>query len=187
MNRSIKFSLAILLLLTYTASAIDIGQSQQFSVNSTNAGIVTGTSSGSAASFNTAPINTIQTVTEEGGGTTYMQLSSSSLSQAAVSVGLYGDYGYEQNAVAIGTQSQSSLPGYFSLGTQNQSLGAVFTQNTTNNGGFGATVAAQNFIGTGGQIISTPYGVNVSFVAVGVDSTTGVLVNRSLSINRSGL
>ncbi|MBN2591779.1 MAG: hypothetical protein JXA96_18070 [Sedimentisphaerales bacterium] len=187
MYRSVTFSLAILLLLTFTASANDIGQSQQFAVNSINIGSVTGASSGSVASFNTAPINTVQTLLEDGGGTTYMQVSSSSLSQAAVTVGMYGDYGFEQNAVTAGTQNQSSLPGYFSLGTQNQSLGAVFSQNTINNGAFGATIGTQNFIGSGGQVITTPYGVNVSFVAVGVDSTAGVLVNRSLTINRAGL
>lgn len=186
MYKRFTFSLAILLLLTFTVRASDIGQTQQFTIDSTNTGVVTGTSAGAVASFNTAPINTVQTVSENGGGTTYMQISSTSLSQAAVSVGVFGDYGFVQNATAAGSQNQSSLPGYFSLGTQNQSLGAVFNQNAINIGGFGATVAAQNFIGSGGQIITTPYGVNVNFVAVGVDSLAGLIVNRSLTINRSG-
>jgi hypothetical protein len=186
MYRRLTFSIAILLLLTVTASALDIGQTQQFAINSNNNGVVSGTGASSVASFNIAPVNINQTFSEDGGATTYMQLSSSSLSQAAVSVGLYGDYGFEQNAVAIGSQTQTSS-GIFSLGTQTQSLGAVFAQNTINNGSYGSTVAAQNFIGSGGQVITTPYGVNVNFVAVGVDSTSGVLVNRSLTINRSGL
>ncbi len=187
MYRSVTFSIAILLLLTFTASAIDIGQSQQFTVNSVNIGAVTSDSAGSVASFNAAPINTTQTLLEDGTGTTYMQVSSSSLSQAAVTVGMFGDYGFEQNAVAAGTQTQTSLPGYFSLGTQTQSLGAVFSQNTINNGAYGATIGTQNFIGSGGQVITSPYGVNVNFVAVGVDSIAGVIVNRSLTINRTGL
>ncbi len=187
MYRSITFSIAILLLLTFTVSATDIGQSQQFAVNSINIGAVTGSSSGSVASFNTAPINTVQMLLEDNAGTTFMQVSSTSLSQAAVTVGLFGDYGYEQNAVAAGTQTQTSLPGYFALGTQTQSLGAVFSQNTINNGAYGATIGTQNFIGSGGQVIASPYGVNVNFVAVGVDSTAGILVNRSLTINRTGL
>jgi hypothetical protein len=187
MYRSVTFSIAILLLLTFTTSANDIGQSQQFAVNSINIGTVTGKSTGSVASFNTAPVNIVQTLLEDGAGTTFMQVSSSSLSQAAVTVGLFGDYGFEQNAAVAGTQNQSSLPGYFSLGTQNQNLGAVFSQNTINNGAYGATIGTQNFIGSGGQVIASPYGVNVNFVAVGVDSTAGVLVNRSLTINRAGL
>lgn len=187
MYKNLTLSLAILLLLTFTTYAGDIGQQQQFTINSTNVGIVSGTSAGAVASFNTAPVNTIQTLTEDGGGATYMQVSSSSLTQAAVSVGVFGDYGFEQNAVAVGTQNQSSLPGYFSLGAQNQSIGAAFSQNTIANGAYGATIVAQNFIGSGGQVIATPYGVNVNFIAVGVDSAAGVLVNRSLSINRSGL
>lgn len=186
MYKSFMFSLAILLLITFTTCANDIGQTQQFVINSSNAGVVSGTSAGAVASFNVAPVSTSQTLSENGGGTNYMQMSSSSLSQAAVTVGVFGDYGFEQNALVVGNQNQSSLPGYFSLGTQNQSLGAAFTQNTINNGIYGATIATQNFIGTGGQVITTPYGANVSFVAVGVDSIAGVLVNRSLTINRSG-
>ena len=187
MYRSITFSIAILLLLTFTIRANDIGQTQQFAVNTINVGAVTGTSNGSVASFNIAPINTVQTISEDGAGATYMQVSSTSLSQAAVTVGLFGDYGFEQNAVAAGTQSQASLSGYTSLGTQSQSLGAVFSQNTIQNGSYGATIGTQNFIGSGGQVITSPYGANVNFVAVGVDSAAGVLVNRSLTINRTGL
>ena len=186
MYKQITFSLVFLLLLASVTYA-DIDQTQQFTIGSTNTGIVSGTSGGAVASFNSAPVTTVQEVTENGSGTTYLQISNSSLLQTAVTVGLFGDYGFEQNAVAAGTQNQSSLPGYFSLGTQNQSLGAAFSQNTLANGAYGSTVSTQNFIGTGGQVITTPYGVNVNFVAVGVDSTAGVLVNRSLTINRSGL
>jgi hypothetical protein len=186
MNKELKLSLAFLLLLT-SANYADIDQAQQFTIGSTNNGVVSGTSAGAVASFNSAPVATVQTVSESGGGTTYMQISNSSLLQTAVTVGLYGDYGFEQNAVAVGTQNQSSLPGYFSLGTQSQNLGAAFSQNTINNGAYGSTIATQNFIGTGGQVIASPYGVNVNFVAVGIDSMAGILVNRSLTIHRSGL
>ena len=186
MYKQVTFSLVFLLLLASGAYA-EIDQSQQFVIGSSNNGVVSGTSGGAVASFNSAPVTTIQTVSEDGSGTTYMQISNSSLLQSAVTVGLFGDYGFEQNAVAAGTQNQNSLPGYFSLGLQNQSLGAAFTQNTLANGLYGSTVSAQNFIGTGGQIITNPYGVNVNFVALGVDSNAGVIVNRSLSINRSGL
>jgi hypothetical protein len=186
MYKNFMLSLATLLLLAFTAYADEIDQAQQFTIDSTNVGVVSGTSTGTVASFNTAPVNTFQSVSGDGDGTTYMQVSSSSLSQAAVTVGMYGDYGFEQNAVVNGTQNQSSLPGFFSLGTQSQSLGAALTQNTLTNGSYGATVAVQDFIGTGGQIITTPYGVNVNFVTVGVDSVAGALVNRSLTINRSG-
>ena len=186
MYKEITLSLVFLLLLA-SGTYADIDQAQQFVVGSTNTGIVSGTSGGAVASFNSAPVTTVQTVTENGSGTTYLQVSNTSLLQTAVTVGLFGDYGFEQNAIAAGTQTQSSLPGYFSLGTQNQSLGAAFSQNTLANGAYGSTIATQNFIGTGGQVITTPYGVNVNFVAIGVDSNAGVLVNRSLSINRSGL
>jgi hypothetical protein len=186
MYKRVTFSLVFLLLLTAVTFA-EIDQAQQFTIGSTNLGIVSGASGGAVASFNTAPVTTVQAVTEKGGGTTYLQVSNSSLLQTAVTVGLFGDYGFEQNAVAAGTQNQSSLPGYFSLGTQSQSLGAAFSQNTLANGAYGSTVATQNFIGTGGQVITSPYGVNVNFVAVGVDSAAGIIVNRSLTINRSGL
>ena len=186
MYKLFTLSLAVLLLLTFATFASDIDQAQQFTIGSTNVGVVSGTSAGAVASFNSAPVTTIQTVAEEGGGTTYIQLSNTSLLQTAVTVGMYGDYGFEQNAAAAGTQKQFSLPGYSSLGMQTQSLGAAFSQNTLANGIYGSTVATQNFIGTGGQVISTPYGVNVNFVAVGIDSLAGVIVNRTLTINRSG-
>ena len=179
-------SLVILLLLTSAIYAADIDQTQQFTIGSVNNGIVSGGSGGALASFNSAPVTTVQTVSENDSGTTYMQISNSSLLQTAVTVGLFGDYGFEQNAVAVGTQNQSSLPGSFPIGTQSQSLGAAFSQNTISNGAYGSTIATQNFIGTGGQIITSPNGVNVNFVVVGVDAMAGVLVNKSLTINRSG-
>lgn len=186
MYKNAILSLAILLLMTFTALAGDIGQEQQFTITSTNVGLVSGTSAGAVASFNTAPVTTLQSINENGGGTTYMQISNATLLQAAVTVGVYGDYGFEQNAVVNGNQSQSSLPGLLSLGIQSQSLGAAFSQNAIKTGSYGATVAIQDFIGTGGQIIITPYGVNANFVSIGVDSAAGVLVNRSLTINRAG-
>ncbi len=186
MYKGFALSLALLLLLS-SATLADINQAQEFIIDSTSVGVLTGTSSGSVVSFKATPITTFQMVTDGDGGTTYMQVSNSSLVQTAVTAGLYGDYGFVQNAVAAGNQSQSSLPGYFSLGTQNQSLGVVFSQNTISNGAFGSTIATQSFIGSGGQIINTPYGVSANFVAVGVNSLGGVLVNRTLTINRQGL
>ena len=182
------FALLIALLLLLTCSALaDINQAQGFSIDSSTVGALSGASTGSVVNFNATPINTFQMVTDGNGGTRYMQVSNSTLLQAAVTTGLYGDYGFAQNAVATGTQNQSSLPGYFSLGIQNQTLGAAFSQNTIANGAFGSTIAIQNFIGSGGQIITTPYGVSANFVAVGVDSAAGVIVNRSLTIHRLGI
>ena len=186
MYKGFALLLALLLLLS-SATLADINQAQQFTIDSTRVGLLTGTSSGSVVSFNATPITTYQMVSDGDGGTTYLQVSNSSLVQAAVTAGLYGDYGFVQNAAVEGNQTQSSLPGYFSLGIQNQNLGAVFTQNTIANGAFGSTIATQSFIGSGGQIIDTPYGVSANFVAVGIDSIGGVLVNRTLTINRLGL
>ena len=182
------FALLIALVLLLPCSALaDINQAQGFNIDSSTVGVLSGTSTGSVVNFNATPITTFQMVTDGNGGTKYMQVSNSTLLQTAVTAGLYGDYGFAQNAVVTGTQNQSSLPGYFSLGTQSQSLGAAFTQNTIANGAFGSTIAIQNFIGSGGQIITSPYGVSANFVAVGIDSIGGVLVNRTLTINRLGL
>jgi hypothetical protein len=186
MYKGFALPLALLLLLS-PATLADINQAQQFNIDSTSVGVLTGTSSGSVVSFKATPITTFQMVNDGDSGTTYMQVSNSSLVQAAVTAGMYGDYGFVQNAIAAGTQTQSSLPGYFSLGLQRQNLGAAFSQNTIANGAFGSTIATQSFIGSGGQIIYSPYGVNANFVAVGVDSIAGVLVNRTLTINRLGL
>lgn len=182
------FALLIALVLLLPCSALaNINQSQGFNIDSSTVGALSGTSTGSVVNFNATPISTFQMVTDGDGGTKYMQVSNSTLIQTAVTAGLYGDYGFAQNAVATGSQNQSSLPGYFSLGTQSQSLGAAFSQNTIANGAFGSTIAIQNFIGSGGQIITSPYGVSANFVAVGVDSAAGVIVNRTLTINRLGI
>ncbi len=181
------FALLIALLLLLPCSTLaNINQAQGFNIDSSTVGVLSGASTGSVVNFNATPITTFQMVTDGNGGTKYMQTSNSTLVQAAVTAGLFGDYGFAQNAVAKGTQTQSSLPGYFSLGAQNQSLGAAFSQNTIANGAFGSTIAIQNFIGSGGQIITSPYGVSANFVAVGVDSSAGVIVNRNLTINRLG-
>lgn len=186
MYKGFALTIALLLLLP-SATHADIDQAQIFNIDSSSTGILSGTSTGSVVSFNATPVTTFQMVTDGNGGTKYMQVSNSTLVQAAVTAGLYGDYGFSQNAVVTGNQTQSSLPGYLSLGIQNQNIGAVFSQNTIANGAFGSTIAIQNFIGTGGQIITSPYGVSANFIAVGVDSSVGVLVNRSLTINRLGL
>jgi len=182
------FALSILFLLLLTsASFADIDQTQGFIIGSSNAGVLTGTSSGAVASFSAAPIVGFQMATDGDGNTKYVQVSNSSLVQAAGTVGVYGDYGYVQNAVVSNSQTQSSMLNYFTVGTQSQNVGAIFSQSTVANGTMGSTIAAQNFIGADGQIVSTPYGVSANFVSVGVDSVAGVLVNRSISINHLGL
>ena len=186
MYKGFALSIALLLLLT-TAALAEIDQAQIFSVGSTNVGVISGTSAGAVSSFNATPIVGFQMTTDGDDNTKYIQLSSSSLVQAAGSVGVYGDYGYAQNAVVSSTQTQSSLLDYLSLGVQSQSVGAAFSQSTISNGLFGSTVESQNFIGTAGQLVSTPYGVSANFVAVGVDSTAGILVNRSISITHLGI
>ncbi len=186
MYKGFALSIALLLLLT-TAVLADIDQAQIFSVGSTSVGVLTGTSAGAVASFSATPVVGFQMATDGDDNTKYIQLSNSSLVQAAGTVGVYGDYGYVQNAVVSSTQTQSSLLDYLSLGVQSQSVGAAFSQSTISNGIFGSTVASQNFIGTGGQLVSTPYGVSANFVAIGVDAAAGVLVNRSISITRLGI
>lgn len=186
MYKGFALTIALLLLLPSAALA-DIDQVQVFNIDSSSVGVLSGTSTGSVVSFNATPVTTFQMVSDGEGSTTYMQTSNSTLVQTAVTAGLYGDYGFSQNAVVAGNQAQSSLPGYFSLGTQSQNLGASFSQSILANGAFGSTIAVQNFIGSGGQVINTPYGVSANFVAVGVDSSVGVLVNRTMTINRLGL
>jgi hypothetical protein len=186
MYKGFALSIALLLLLT-AAGFAEIDQEQIFAVGSTNVGVLSGTSAGAIASFSASPVVGFQMATDGDDNTKYLQISNSSLVQAAGTVGVYGDYGYVQNALVSSTQTQSSLLDYLSLGVHSQSVGAAFSQSTISNGLFGSTVASQNFIGTAGQLVSTPYGVSANFVAVGVDSTAGVLVNRSISITRLGI
>ena len=186
MYKGFAFSIALLLLLASNTFA-DVAQIQTHYVNSINEGLIGGNSSASMASFTVTPVANFQFAEDGGGNAKYLQVSNSALVQAAGAVGVYGDYGYENSANVSGSQTQASTEGYNSLGTQNQSTAALFSQNTVSNGSFGSAVVAQNYIGTGGQMVSTPYGINVNFMAVGVDANAGMLVNRSLSINRLGI
>jgi hypothetical protein len=186
MYKGLALSIALLLLLTSTVFA-DIDQAQVSVVSSSVGGLLTGTAAGSVASFNATPTTSFQLTTDGDDNTKYVQISNSSLVQGAGTVGVYGEYGYTQNALVSSVQNQSSLANSLILSSQSQSVGAVFSQNTISNGIFGATVAAQNFIATDGQLVSTPYGVSANFVSVGVDSTAGVLVNRCITISHPSL
>ena len=143
MYKGFALTIALLLLLP-SATLADINQAQIFNIDSSSVGVLSGTSTGSVVSFNATPVTTFQMVTDGDGGTKYMQVSNSTLVQAAVTAGLYGDYGFSQNAIVAGKQTQSSLPGYFSLGIQNQNIGATFSQSTIANGAFNPCTAFPN-------------------------------------------
>ncbi len=177
----------ILLLSSGTFGAID--QVQQFNVDATNVGSLTGSGTAAIGSFNLLPIANVQEASI-GDGINYLQVGVGSLFQGATAGGLLGLYGFDQGGTAAGVQYQTS-PSVYTLGAQGQDLGTVLTQNVAGSGGLGSAVALSNFIGGQSQLATAPYGVNVNAQVLGVGVLDGMgghvadVINRSFVINRN--
>lgn len=176
----------VLLLSSGTFGAID--QSQQFAIDASNIGTLTGGGTGAMANFNVVPIANVQSVSD-GDGLQYVQIGIGSLFQGGTAGGLLGLYGFSQEGLAGGTQNQASSDVYH-LGTQGQDLGSAFAQNIVGAGGLGSAVAVQNFVGGQTQVATAPYGVQVNAQVLGVGVLDGLgghvadVINRGFVINR---
>ncbi len=188
MHKGFAISVALVLLLSSgTFAAID--QAQQFNINTSNIGTLTGAGTGALSSINLVPIANIQEVSDGSGHIQFVQVGVGSLVQGASATGLLGIHGYNQGASTVGNQWQTTL-NYLTLGLQDQSLGTAFTQDVLSIGGLGSAVALQNFIGSQNQFIITPFGVSANIQVLGVGLLDGVggptagVINNGLSINR---
>ncbi len=189
MRRGFAVSTALVLLLTSGAFAA-VQQGQAFGVSATNDGQVGGSGTGNLASINVVPMANIQSATDGGGVVQVSQVGLGSLFQGASVAGLYGLYGFNQSATALGQQNQSSL-GFLNPGTQAQNMGTTFGQNVYGVGRLGSALASQSFVGTQNQIIATPYGIQANIQCLGISmiDAPGVSavggVNRMVTINRN--
>ena len=187
MCRGFGVSMALVLLLISGAFA-DVQQGQSFGVSATNDGDLTTTGIGGTSSINVVPLTNVQSATDGEGFVQLSQIGIASLVQGASATGLYGLYGYDQSAVAIGGQSQASY-GYLDAGVQDQDIGTYFAQDVYGVGLLGTAVAAQSFIGGQSQIITTPYGIQANIQCLGISMADGTggsavdVVSRTLTID----
>ncbi len=191
MLKGFAITIAIVLLLP-SGTFAEIDQGQQFVINTSNDGILTGAGIGGMFSVTAVPIANFQETIDGSGTLRTVQMGVGSLIQGSTVSGLAGNYGYEQGASIVGTQSQT-LPGYLSLGTQNQDMGTAFSQNVFRVGNLGSAMVVQNFVGGQNQFITTPYGVNAGAQFIGVGMFDGIGGNassmfiRSVSVERTVL
>jgi hypothetical protein len=191
MLKGFAITIAIVLLLPSVTFA-EIDQGQQFVISTSNDGVLTGAGIGAMFSVSSVPITNFQEAIDGAGTLRTVQMGVGSLIQGSAVSGAAGSYGYEQGASIIGTQSQT-LPGYLSLGTQDQDLGTAFTQGVFRVGNLGSAMAVQNFVGGQNQFMTTPYGVNAGAEFVGVGLVDGIggqastMFIRSVSIERTVL
>lgn len=188
MRRGFGVSMALVLLLISGAFAV-VEQGQVFGISATNDGQVGGAGIGGMASVNVVPLTNIQSATDGGGVVQVSQVGLGSLHQSASVAGLYGLYGFNQSASALGQQNQASL-GFLNPGVQAQDMGTTLGQSVYGSSILGSAVASQSFIGAQNQIITTPYGVQVNVQCLGIGlvdrpgrSAMGG-VNRTVTINR---
>lgn len=189
MNKGFAVPIALILLLSSGAFAA-IGQTQHFNIDASNVGSMTGAGGGGAASMALVPVAHSQVAVDRSGGVIALQTGIGLLVQGASAVGLGGLHGFEQSASAVGDQSQA-VPDPYTLGLQEQNLGADLSQDAFTVGGLGSAVALQSFVGAQHQFIVTPYGVSVNVQCVGVSLLDGIggrnssVLNRGLNIERT--
>jgi len=189
MHKLFAVAIGFILLLSSGAFA-DIGSEQQFTIQASNVGTVTGPGVGAVASTNIIPVFNSQQAVESSGTIITVQTVAGSLFQGASATGLSDIYGYQQGAFVGGNQWQA-LSGLFGIGQQGQDLGTQFSQDVIGMGGWGAAAAAQSFAGNQNQLILTPNGVNANIQCVGVNLTDGLggqissVFSRSINIKRT--
>jgi len=189
MRRGYVVAVALVLLLA-SGTFADVNQAQDFVVNTTNSGLISGGGAGALASTNMVPVVNVQQSSDGGDNIQLIQTTVGALFQGGSASGLCGLYGFDQGASAGGSQMQGTVD-YFKLGLQDQDIGALLVQDVFNVGGMGSAMALQNFTGGQNQIISTPYGVNANIqclsigVLDGISGRTMNLISRGLTIQRT--
>jgi len=176
MRRGYIVATALVLLLA-SGTFADVDQAQQFVVNTSNAGSLSGAAAGALASTNMVPVVNVQQSSDGGDNIQLIQTTVGALFQGGAASGLCGLYGFDQGAYAGGSQTQGTT-GYFNIGSQDQGFDTLLMQDVFNVGGLGSATAIQNFTGGENQIISTPYGVsaNIQCLSIGMLDGSGIEV-----------
>lgn len=168
--------LSVSLVLIFLPVCVSFGapiQVQGYLLDAENGVILAGGPLGLAHNTNLATISQNQSSTDPYHLTTAIQFEKGMLVQGAFAAGMDGLFGVGQAANVLGGQLQALDGG---LGIQDQLLQANFDQEVLRNGGIGAALGIQGFIGVQGQVIISPHGAstNVQYLGLNlVDSATG--------------
>jgi hypothetical protein len=163
----------ILIFLPVCASFGALGQAQGFLLGAENGVLLSGGPIGSAQNTNLAVIGNSQQSTDPYHTVTALQFEGGVLVQGAYAIGMDGLFGVGQAASVAGGQLQATGGG---SGIQDQILDANFAQGVVRDGGIGAALAIQGFVGVQIQLIISPQGAstNVQYLGLGqVDQVGG--------------
>jgi len=155
----------ILIFLPVCASLGALGQEQGFLLGADNGVLLSGGPIGAAQNTNSAVVGQNQQSTDPYHFLTALQFESGVLIQGAYAIGMDGLFGVGQGACVSGGQLQ--VPGA-GPGVQDQCLDADFAQAVAKNGGIGAALGIQGFVGVQVQLILSPHGANTNVQYLGL-------------------
>lgn len=190
MHKGFAVYIALVFLLssgTFAASE----QIQQFDVGASNVGAVTGPGVGATASVQLLPVANSQVATDGSGTIKNLQIGNVTVLQGGTAAGAYGIYGFNQDALASGSQWQT-LSHFLSPALQGQSLYTDLSQQDVFSVGLGGSaMALQSAIGSQKQYIMTPQGFSINVQIFGLGQLDGVgngnsiVHGRNFSIQRT--
>jgi hypothetical protein len=163
----------ILIFLPVCAAFGAIGQAEGFLLGAENGVLLAGGPIGTAQNTNVAVVGHNQQATDPYHFVTALQSEGGVLIQGACAIGMDGLFGVGQAANVLGGQLQVVGGG---PGIQDQSLDSIFGQEAVRDGGIGAALGMQGFVGLQVQLIISPHGVNrnVQYLGLGqVDKVGG--------------
>lgn len=155
----------ILIFLPVCASFGALGQAQGFLLGAENGVLLSGGPIGSAQNTNLAVIGNSQMSTDPYHFVTALQCEGGVLVQGACAIGMDGMFGVGQAAWVTGGQLQATAGG---TGIQDQILDANFAQGVVRDGGIGAALGIQGFIGVQVQVVVSPQGANTNVQYLGL-------------------
>lgn len=164
----------ILAFLPVCASFGAIGQAQGYLLGGENGVALAGGPTGAAQNMNIGLVAQNQRSNNPYSCVTALQSENGMLIQGAYAVGMNGLFGVGQTANVLGAQLQA-VGDNPSLGLQSQLLQPTLGQYLLRDGGIGAAVGIQEFVGLDVQLIISPYGAstNVAYAGVGTFGSVG--------------
>jgi hypothetical protein len=162
-----KFIVYLLLFfLPVSTCFAELIQSQGYGIGGDNIVILAGGPAGAAQNTNVAVIGQNQQSGSPYSPVKLMQSENAMLVQSANAVGLDGAFfGVGQNAAVLGGQSQTAIGGQT---MQNQYLNSLFAQDAVSDGGIGAAVGIQSFVGLDAQLMISVYGASANVNCLGL-------------------
>jgi hypothetical protein len=157
----------IVIFLPVCASFGAVGQAQGYLLGAENGVLLVGGPTGAAQNMNAGVVAQNQRSNNPYSFVTALQTENGVLVQGAYAVGMNGLFGVGQTANVLGTQLQT-VGGNPTLGIQSQCLEPTLGQYLVRDGGIGAAVGIQDFVGLDVQMVISPYGASTNVVYAGI-------------------